>query len=120
MRKAVILLATLSACQNTSAENEALIRQAKAAIGKEVGSPASAEFRNVRISADVSSDILPTVCGEVKAATDQIVDAPFRRFFYMGMKDMRAVEEAPNDKPATAEAKAFKKEFDEFWNEFCM
>jgi hypothetical protein len=120
VKKYVLMLAMLSACQNTPAENEALIREAKAAISKEVGSPASAEFRNVRVAPETGAEIIGTVCGDVKAASDQIVDAPFRRFIYSKMNDLRAVEDVVDGEAGGPEAKQFQEEFDGFWNEFCV
>jgi hypothetical protein len=117
VKKLALVVVLLSACANTPAENDALILEAKAAIGKEVGSPASVEFRNIRVAPETGAEIIGTVCGEVKGASDQIVDARFRRFIFSKMNDLRAVEgESGNESP---EAKQYNKEFVGFWNEFC-
>jgi hypothetical protein len=127
VKKAVLTFVLLAACGSTPAANQDLLREAKTSIGKELGSPASAEFRNVRIVADTGSAItgkfLGSVCGDVRAGGDQVVDAPFRRFIYSRMNDLSAVESEPSDDPEIRDApetKAFQRGFDDFWNEFCV
>jgi hypothetical protein len=118
----ILLLTALSSCGAVTADSGALLNEARAAISKEVGSPASAEFRNVRVAPESGAEIIGTVCGEMKAGSDQIVDAPFRRFVYSKANDLSAVEGWTNGGPddgSMAESAAYQKEFTAFWDEFC-
>jgi hypothetical protein len=122
MIRPIFTLLSLAACTTSPAEKTALIGEAKTAIAKELDSPASAEFRNVRVASEEGAQIIGTVCGDVRSAKDQPLDAPFRRFIYSRMNDLSAVEGLPSDDPETRNAPetvAYQKEFDGFWAEFC-
>jgi hypothetical protein len=121
--RALPLMLVLAACAPTAEDKAALVAEAKVAIAKEIESRASAEFRNVRVAPETGAEIIGTVCGEVRSAKDQPLDAPFRRFIYSKANDLRAVEGLPSDDPEirnAPETVAFQKEFDGFWAEFCQ
>lgn len=113
------LIVALGACSSSAADQAAVIGEAKAEIAKELGSPASAEFRNVRIATDEGGSMINLVCGEVKAASDQVVDAPFRRFLYARLADLRTVEREMDSDPETPEMNAFQSEFEAMWRDSC-
>jgi hypothetical protein len=122
MIRPLLALLLLAACTPSSADQNALIAEAKTAIAKEMDSPASAEFRKVQVSTEEGAQVIGTVCGEVRSAKDQPLDAPFRRFIYSRMNDLSAVEGLPSDDPETRNAPetvAYQKQFDGFWAEFC-
>ncbi len=114
------LTVALSACSSSAADQAAVIAEAKAEIAKELGSPASAEFRNVRIATDEGGSMINLVCGAVKSAPDQIVDAPFRRFLYARLADLRAVEGQVDGDAESPEMKAFQSEFEAMWKDSCL
>jgi hypothetical protein len=116
MVRSITVLLVVAACAPTAEDKVALIAEAKVAITKEIESSATAEFRNVRVASETGAEIIGTVCGDVRGAADQPVDAPFRRFIYSKMNALRAVEGLPSDDPETV---AYQKEFDGFWAEFC-
>jgi hypothetical protein len=122
MMRSIAAGLALSACAPSPEDKAALIAKAKVEIAKEIESPASAEFRNVRVAPETGAEIIGTVCGEVHSAKDQPVDAPFRRFIYSKTNDLSALEGLSSDDPEIRDAPetvAYKKEFDGFWAEFC-
>jgi hypothetical protein len=122
MVRFIPVLLALAACAPSPEDKLALIAKAKVEIAKELESPATAEFRNVRVTSDGTAQILGVVCGEVRGAKDQPVDAPFRRMIYTKIPRAPLVEVLASDGPETSdspEVLEFQKTFDEIWNDSC-
>jgi hypothetical protein len=119
--RAIPLLLAVAACTPAPADKSALIAEAKAAIAKELESPASAEFRSVRVAADDGARIIGAVCGEVRGTADQPVDTPFRRFIYAKVNGLATVEDSPATAmaPDLPETTSHRKMFEEFWTDYC-
>jgi hypothetical protein len=123
MMRSIVAGLALSACAPSPDEKTALIAEAKLAITKEIESPASAEFRNVRVAPETGAEMIGTVCGEIKTPHGPDSIPPFLRFIYSKVNDLRAVEQEHSKDPAfrnAPETVAYQREFEGFWNEFCV
>jgi hypothetical protein len=122
-KRVIPLALAIVACAPTADDKVALIAEAKLAIAKEIESPASAEFRNVRVAPETGAEIIGTVCGEIRTPHGPDSIPPFLRFIYSKVNDLRAVEQEHSKDPAfrnAPETVAYQREFEGFWNEFCV